>query len=225
MNVTRDRWNVLATNKCLIVFSKLPVAGMRRAIWALFMSGGRNHPAGEIQVGERQQREHLRAILGEAAIAYLAIAELAFDDPEHVLDFRTHLKTNGRATLVRQRPVMAFASFSRSRSPQGSFAPRVPPAEQGRFTTAQILQTPSSRRDATRYCLSASPVRSGARPRPCAEFSAHKFLGHLSVGGPYPPGHMGDDPFGWTGDPAIALHRPRKGGMMRSRPPFIGDDP
>src|SRR5262245_5331481 len=55
------------------------------------MSGGRNHPAGEIQVGKRQQREQLRAILGEAAIAYLAIAELAFDDPEHVLDFRTHL--------------------------------------------------------------------------------------------------------------------------------------
>src|SRR5215471_8279941 len=52
------------------------------------------------------------------------------------------LKTNGRSTLLRQRPVMAFASFSRSRSPQGSFAPRVPPAEQGRFTTAQILQTP-----------------------------------------------------------------------------------
>src|SRR5262245_63265433 len=64
---------------------------MRRALWALFVSGGRNHPAGEIQVGKRQQREHLRAILGEAAIAYLAIAELAFDDPEHVLDFRTHL--------------------------------------------------------------------------------------------------------------------------------------
>ena len=58
---------------------------MRRPFWALFMSGGCNHSVGEIQVGKRRQREHLRAILGEAAIAYLAIAEMAFDDPEHVL--------------------------------------------------------------------------------------------------------------------------------------------
>ena len=79
---------------------------MRRALWALFMLGGRNHPAGEIQVGKRQQREQLRAILGEAAIAYLAIAELAFDDPEHVLDFRTHLAEPAIAdTLLGRQPV------------------------------------------------------------------------------------------------------------------------
>src|SRR5262245_2516777 len=42
-----------------------------RADEAPFMSGRRNHPAGEIQVGKRQQREHLRAILGEAEIRWL----------------------------------------------------------------------------------------------------------------------------------------------------------
>ena len=40
-------------------------------------SGRRNYSAGEVQVGERQQREHVRAVLGETAIAHLAIAELA----------------------------------------------------------------------------------------------------------------------------------------------------
>src|SRR5262249_8723423 len=45
---------------------------------------------------------------------------------------------------------------------------------------------------------------------------------HLSAGGPYPPGHMGDDPFGWTGDPAIALHRPPQGGNdEESAPPSL----
>src|SRR5262249_48656755 len=47
----------------------------------------------------------LRAILGEAAVAYLAIAELAFDDPEHVLDFRTHLAEPAIAgTLLGRQP-------------------------------------------------------------------------------------------------------------------------
>jgi hypothetical protein len=40
-------------------------------------SGGRKCRAGEIQVCERQQREHLGPVLGDAAIAHLAIAELA----------------------------------------------------------------------------------------------------------------------------------------------------
>ena len=97
---------------------------MRRALWALFVSGGRNHPAGEIQVGKRQQREHLRAILGEAAIAYLAIAELAFDDPEHVLDFRTHLAEPaiaGTLLAVSRCPGVAF-SFTAHSTPAASAA-------------------------------------------------------------------------------------------------------
>ena len=49
-------------------------------------SSGRKSAADEIQVGERQQREHVSAVLGDAAIADLAIAKLAFDDTEQVLD-------------------------------------------------------------------------------------------------------------------------------------------
>src|SRR4029079_6489667 len=56
-----------------------------------FLSCGRKPATGEIQVGEREQRGHLRAVLGDAALADLAVAELAFDDTEHVLDLRTHL--------------------------------------------------------------------------------------------------------------------------------------
>src|SRR5262249_42257904 len=56
------------------------------AISAPSASRGRKSPAGEIDIGEREQREHLCAVLGDAAIAHLAIAELAFDDAEDVLD-------------------------------------------------------------------------------------------------------------------------------------------
>jgi hypothetical protein len=41
----------------------------------LVSSGGRKCPAGEIQVCERQQREYLGPILGDAAITHLAIAD------------------------------------------------------------------------------------------------------------------------------------------------------
>ena len=39
-------------------------------------SGGRKYPAGEIQVCERQQREPLGSVLGDATIAHLGLAEL-----------------------------------------------------------------------------------------------------------------------------------------------------
>ena len=53
-------------------------------------SGGRKCPAGEIQVCERQQREHLGPVLGDAAIAHLSIAELALHDTKHMHnDMRT----------------------------------------------------------------------------------------------------------------------------------------
>src|ERR1043165_6849944 len=52
------------------------------------MSRARNRPAGEVQVGERQQREHLCGVLVEAAVAHLAVAELALHDTEHMLDLR-----------------------------------------------------------------------------------------------------------------------------------------
>jgi hypothetical protein len=52
---------------------------------------GRKCPAGEIQVCERQQREHLGPVLGDAAIAHLAIAELALQGTKHMLDICAHL--------------------------------------------------------------------------------------------------------------------------------------
>ena len=54
---------------------------------APFPSCGRKSPAREIEVGEREQCKHLRAVFGDAAIAHLAVTELAFQHAEHVLDF------------------------------------------------------------------------------------------------------------------------------------------
>jgi hypothetical protein len=46
-----------------------------------FPSGGHKSAAREIEIGEREEREHLRAVLGDAALADLAVAELAFQHP------------------------------------------------------------------------------------------------------------------------------------------------
>jgi hypothetical protein len=56
------------------------------AVWPAPASCGRKPPAGEIQIGDARQREHLCAVLGDAAIAHLAVAELAFHDAEDVLE-------------------------------------------------------------------------------------------------------------------------------------------
>src|SRR6266516_4686979 len=73
------------------------------------MSRARNRPAGEIQVGERQQREHLCGVLVEAAIAHLAVAELALHDTEHMLDLRADFPEAAIAgTLVSRQPVSWF---------------------------------------------------------------------------------------------------------------------
>src|SRR3954451_23420644 len=75
----------------------------------LMSSGGRKCPAGEIQVCERQQREHLGPVLGDAAIAHLAVAELALNDTEHMLDFRAHLAEPMIAgTLAGRQPAAGF---------------------------------------------------------------------------------------------------------------------
>src|SRR5262245_64230488 len=73
------------------------------------MSRARNRPAGEVQVGERQQREHLCGVLVEAAIAHLAVAELALHDTEHMLDLRADFPEAAIAgTLVSRQPVSWF---------------------------------------------------------------------------------------------------------------------
>src|SRR3954469_15517176 len=72
-------------------------------------SGGRKCPAGEIQVCERQQREHLSPVLGDAAIAHLAIAELALNDAKHMLDSCAHLAEPVIAgTLASRQPAAGF---------------------------------------------------------------------------------------------------------------------
>src|SRR5215203_3496396 len=72
-------------------------------------SGGRKCPAGEIQVCERQQREHLGPVLGDAAITHLAIAELALNDAKHMLDSRAHLAEPVIAgTLASRQPAAGF---------------------------------------------------------------------------------------------------------------------
>jgi hypothetical protein len=78
-------------------------------------SCGRNSAAGEIEIGEREEREHLRAVLGDAATAHAAIAELAFDDAEHVLDLRAHLAEAvvPRALSFRETAALALPSPSR----------------------------------------------------------------------------------------------------------------
>src|SRR6478752_3698677 len=75
----------------------------------LVSSGGRKFPAGEIQVCERQQREHLSPVLGDATIAHLPVAELALHDTKHMLDFRAHLAEPMIAgTLAGRQPAAGF---------------------------------------------------------------------------------------------------------------------
>jgi hypothetical protein len=70
-------------------------------------SSGRKSAAREIEIGEREEREHVRAVLGDAAIADLAIAELVFDDAEHVLDLGASL---AEAAVVSALPLREIAA-------------------------------------------------------------------------------------------------------------------
>ena len=80
-------------------------------------SGGRKCPAGEIQVCERQQREHLGSVLGDATIAHLPVAELALHDTKHMLDFRAHLADPMIArTLAGRQPAAGAAVAGRGES-------------------------------------------------------------------------------------------------------------
>jgi D-alanyl-D-alanine dipeptidase len=49
-----------------------------------FPSSGHKSTAGEIEIGKREEREYLRTVLGDAAIANLAVADWHFSNPEHV---------------------------------------------------------------------------------------------------------------------------------------------
>lgn len=55
------------------------------------LSLGRHElPAGHPQVGQRKQRQHLRAVLGQAAITDLGVTKLALDHPEGMFHLRAH---------------------------------------------------------------------------------------------------------------------------------------
>ena len=59
--------------------------------------------AREKQVGEREQCEHLRAVLGDAAITDTVISKLAFEDAEDVLDLGAYTTEISVAAALRAR--------------------------------------------------------------------------------------------------------------------------
>src|SRR5436190_1033747 len=70
---------------------------------AYFSSRERKSAANEEDVGERKEGEQLRTVLLDAAVAHLAIAELAFDDAEDVLDLGAHLADTAIASTLTLR--------------------------------------------------------------------------------------------------------------------------
>ena len=82
--------------------------------------------AGEVQIGERKQRKHLRAILGDAAIAHLGLVELATHDTEHVIHFGAHF-AEGRSQVT-PKPPHPRPRFAAGRSSRSAFLLR-PPSE------------------------------------------------------------------------------------------------
>jgi len=68
------------------------------------------------QVGKREQGEELRAVLGEAAIAGLHMAELPLDHPERVLDLGPHFGNEAVDPVVERMQLAAdrgLAQFKR----------------------------------------------------------------------------------------------------------------
>ena len=57
-----------------------------------------------------KQREHLRSVLGDAAIAHLAVVRLAIHDAEHALDLRAHA---AEATIAGTLPGRQLAPWLR----------------------------------------------------------------------------------------------------------------
>src|SRR4026209_1101160 len=89
-------------------------------------SSGSKSDAREIEISEREEREHVRAVLGDAAIAVLAIAELAFDDAKHVFDLRAHFAEAAVASAMPLREIAARFGFF-LHGPQHARGLRPPP--------------------------------------------------------------------------------------------------
>ena len=115
--------------KLVGVFSGTAAPGPLARRWnrsdgPIFPSCGRKPTASEEDVGEREESEQLRAVLLDAAVAHLAIAELAFDDAEDVLDLGAHLaETAIASTLTLCEFTARFAfSFTAQSTPASSAA-------------------------------------------------------------------------------------------------------
>ena len=73
----------------------------------------------EVQVGQGHQAEHLRCIFEQPTIPHLAIAELAFNNSEHVLDLGTYDAIFLITPLLRSRqnPSRLALTFHRPSGP------------------------------------------------------------------------------------------------------------
>ena len=67
------------------------------------------------QVRQREQRQHLRRVLRQAAVAHLRVAELALDHPERMLDLRAQARLVPLPALG-----VGFSRDTRKNAPQNS---------------------------------------------------------------------------------------------------------
>ena len=79
-------------------------------------------PSHQEQVAERKQREELSTVLDHPPVAGLHVAELAFDDPEGMLDLRAHDGDDAVGPFVegmQRATVWRFAQFKRKANDPG----------------------------------------------------------------------------------------------------------
>ena len=94
------------------MFDQRPSYAVRRGgAFSLLSSRGRKCSASEVEIGERQQREQLRGVLSEAAIADLAVAKLAFQNTEYVFDLRAYLAEPAIAGALADRQPASGLGF------------------------------------------------------------------------------------------------------------------
>ena len=78
-----------------------------------------------VEVGQRHKAEHLRGIFEQPTITHLAIAELAFDNAEDVLDLGSDDPMFSVACVLRRRQGAASLTLIFDR-PENAVSPRCP---------------------------------------------------------------------------------------------------